>query len=156
MRLKLGDIFMLQLEKIWNTRIIYSIYENGKLAAEYEKEVGDNELLPHHIENYHNNQEVDRVDITRNGIYQINIHLKKNKKADTQLIKANKLYKGVKIKQCPFCGESEEIYLEEYETKVGNRWRLFCANCMAGIDRGYDQTAHALIEAWNKRKKCIK
>lgn len=151
MRLKLGNIFMLRLEKIWNTRIIYSIYENGKLAAEYEKEVGDNELLPHHIENYHNDQEVDRIVITRNGIYQINIYLKKNKKADTQLIKANKLYKGVKIKRCPFCRESEEIYLEEYETKVGNRWKLFCANCMTGIDRGYDQTPHALIDVWNKR-----
>lgn len=151
MRLKLGDIFMLQLEKIFNTRVIYSIYENGKLAAEYENEVGDNELLPHYIESYNNDQEVDRVVITRNEIYHVDIYLKKNKNTDMRLIKANKLYKGVKIKRCPFCGESEKIVLEEYETKVGNRWRIFCCNCMAGIDRGYDQTPHRLIDIWNKR-----
>lgn len=63
-------------------------------------------------------------------------------------IKANELRK---VKSCPFCGESENIYLEEYETKVGNRWRILCGKCMGGIDRGYDQTPHSLIDAWNKR-----
>lgn len=67
------------------------------------------------------------------------------------VIKANKLHKDIKVKSCLFCGESEEIILEEYDTKVGKRWKLFCCNCMAGIDRGYDQSPHGLIVAWNKR-----
>nr|DAZ81309.1 MAG TPA: restriction alleviation protein [Caudoviricetes sp.] len=29
--------------------------------------------------------------------------------------------------------------------------KFFCCNCMAGIDRGYDQSPHGLIDAWNKR-----
>ena len=68
-----------------------------------------------------------------------------------KVIKANKIYKGVEVKPCPFCGETEEIYLEEYAHKAGNRWRIFCCGCMAGIDRGYDQAPHGLIDAWNKR-----
>lgn len=69
------------------------------------------------------------------------------------IIKAKEAFKNVKVKPCPFCGEAEEIVLEEYETKVGNRWRIFCCGCMAGIDRGYDQKKYDLIEAWNKRNK---
>ena len=68
------------------------------------------------------------------------------------IIKANKLSKDVEVKSCPFCGETEEIVLEEYNTKVGARWKIFCCNCMAGIDRGYDQTPHGLVDVWNKRK----
>ena len=30
------------------------------------------------------------------------------------IIKANKLHKDIKIKSCPFCGESDDIVLEEY------------------------------------------
>lgn len=66
-------------------------------------------------------------------------------------IKAKDLYKGVEIKPCPFCGKSEDVVLEEYDTEVGMRWRIVCFNCMAEIDRGYDQTPHGLVEAWNKR-----
>ena len=29
------------------------------------------------------------------------------------VIKANKLHKDIKVKHCPFCGESENIVLEE-------------------------------------------
>jgi hypothetical protein len=65
-------------------------------------------------------------------------------------IKAKNLYQGVKFKPCPFCGESE-IILEEYTHIVGKRWRIYCCNCIAGIDRGWDQTPHGLIDAWNMR-----
>lgn len=56
----------------------------------------------------------------------------------------------IKLKPCPFCG-CEEIYLEEYDTVVGKRWRVFCTNCMAGIDTGCDQSWGKPVEAWNKR-----
>lgn len=56
-----------------------------------------------------------------------------------------------KLLLCPFCG-GEDIYLEKYEHQVGERWRIFCTNCMAQIDRGYDQTKGGVIEAWNTRK----
>ena len=68
-----------------------------------------------------------------------------------KIIKVKELYKGIEVKACPFCGESEEIVLEEYKREVGNRWKIFCCHCMGGIDRGYDQTPHGLIDAWNKR-----
>ena len=29
--------------------------------------------------------------------------------------------------------------------------KIYCCNCMSGIDRGYDQSPHGLIDAWNKR-----
>ena len=67
------------------------------------------------------------------------------------IIKANTLHKDIKVKPCPFCGESENIVLEEYEHTSGKRWKIYCCNCMSGIDRGYDQSPHGLIDAWNKR-----
>ena len=67
------------------------------------------------------------------------------------IIKANKLYKDIEVKSCPFCGKSENIVLEEYEHAAGKRWKIYCCNCIAGIDRGYDQSPHELIDAWNKR-----
>ena len=69
-----------------------------------------------------------------------------------EFIKAKNYLKNTNILPCPFCGESEEIYLEEYETKVGNRWRIICCSCMAQIDRGHDQTQGILIDLWNARK----
>lgn len=65
-----------------------------------------------------------------------------------KFIKANK---NTDITPCPFCGEKEEIYLEEYDTVSGARWRIVCCNCMANIDRGYDQEKSYLVELWNKR-----
>lgn len=65
--------------------------------------------------------------------------------------KAQNLVDHIKIKPCPFCGESEEILVEEYTHRVGPRWRIFCYNCMAGIDRGWDQSPYPLIELWNTR-----
>ena len=42
------------------------------------------------------------------------------------IIKANKLHKDIKVKSCPFCGESEDIVLEEYEHTSGKRWKIYC------------------------------
>ena len=67
-----------------------------------------------------------------------------------EFIKASNLKNRV-ILPCPFCGEKEEIYLLEYDTPCGNRWRIACTNCMAQIDRGYDQQYHKLIDLWNNR-----
>ena len=69
-----------------------------------------------------------------------------------KLINVSTYSKGTKILPCPFCGDANEIYLEEYEHGAGLRWRILCTNCMAGIDRGYDQTPHPLVELWNRRK----
>lgn len=66
-----------------------------------------------------------------------------------KFIKANTIEKG--IAPCPFCGEKEEIYIEEYEHTAGIRYRILCTACMAGIDRGYDQHYRPLIDVWNKR-----
>lgn len=56
----------------------------------------------------------------------------------------------IKLKPCPFCG-SEKIYIEQYDHPAGKRWRIFCCNCMAGIDTGTDQSKGAVIETWNRR-----
>lgn len=69
---------------------------------------------------------------------------------ENQIVKANKI-NNTEVAPCPFCGEKEEIYLEEYEHKAGKRWRITCCNCMANIDRGYDQAPFTLLEIWNKR-----
>ena len=66
--------------------------------------------------------------------------------------KAKELLKNIEVKSCPFCGETGNIVVEEYKTIVGNRWRIVCFGCMAGIDRGYDQTQYGLIDVWNRRK----
>lgn len=68
-----------------------------------------------------------------------------------EFIKAKNHRKNVVIEKCPFCGEDEEIYLDEYETPCGNRWRIVCTNCMCMIDRGYDQEPSYLVDLWNTR-----
>lgn len=68
-----------------------------------------------------------------------------------KFIKANTIEKDIFIAPCPFCGEKEEIYIEEYEHQAGIRYRILCTACMAGIDRGYDQTGRPLVDVWNKR-----
>lgn len=69
-----------------------------------------------------------------------------------EIIKIKGKFKDREIKPCPFCGETEELYFEEYlRTGVGKRWRIVCASCMAGIDRGYDQNPGSLLDAWNQR-----
>ena len=54
------------------------------------------------------------------------------------------------LKPCPFCGESEVIYWA-YERDVGERWKVFCIRCAAGIDPGWAQTKGAVASLWNKR-----
>lgn len=54
------------------------------------------------------------------------------------------------VKPCPFCG-SEHIFAEKYQHDAGERWRIVCGGCCAGIERGYDQTPWTAREAWNKR-----
>lgn len=61
-------------------------------------------------------------------------------------------YKKSVVAPCPFCGEKEEIYLDQYQHAAGMRWKIVCCSCMANIDRGYDQTPGALIDLWNRRK----
>lgn len=51
---------------------------------------------------------------------------------------------------CPFCGGHGAVYAE-YETPVGNRWRVFCPDCMAGIDPGWAQTRSVVCGLWNRR-----
>lgn len=68
------------------------------------------------------------------------------------IIKATNYYKGVAIKGCPFCGEDDQIYFEQYEHAAGPRWRIVCACCMARIDPGYiQQPTSYLIDLWNTR-----
>lgn len=69
-----------------------------------------------------------------------------------KIIKAKEYKKDANIKHCPFCGENENIYLEQYTHEAGDRWRILCSNCMAQIDRGYDQTPGILIDLWDNRK----
>ena len=51
---------------------------------------------------------------------------------------------------CPFCGSKEIIY-EQYQHAAGLRWRVFCCGCAAGVDPGYAQQPHQVMEKWNKR-----
>lgn len=53
-------------------------------------------------------------------------------------------------KPCPFCG-GKEIVIDKYEHQSGERFRIFCAGCMAMIDPGYAQNKHTVIDIWNKR-----
>lgn len=69
-----------------------------------------------------------------------------------QFIKVKNYRKDTNALPCPFCGEIEEIYLQEYEHAAGIRWRIVCARCLCQIDRGYDQNPSILVEIWNKRK----
>jgi hypothetical protein len=69
----------------------------------------------------------------------------------SNVIKANTTKYEDFILPCPFCGETEEIYLEEYEHGAGTRWRIVCCSCMAQIDRGIDQHQGRLCKLWNTR-----
>lgn len=51
---------------------------------------------------------------------------------------------------CPFCGNDEVVY-GRYDTPMGERWLVFCTNCLASIDPGYAQQRHIVHDMWNKR-----
>lgn len=57
---------------------------------------------------------------------------------------------NAELKPCPFCGSAHVIY-ERYGTPVGERWRCWCAECLAGIDPGTAQEAGQVREMWNRR-----
>lgn len=58
--------------------------------------------------------------------------------------------KYLELKPCPFCG-SDIIFYEEYRHKAGNRWRVWCGDCLAGIDTGCAQSMGQAQEKWNRR-----
>ena len=59
-------------------------------------------------------------------------------------------HKHMELKPCPFCG-STRIFYERYEGPAGERWRCWCAKCLAGIDPGTAQAAGQVREMWNRR-----
>ena len=54
------------------------------------------------------------------------------------------------LEECPFCG-SEEVFYEKYRSDVGERWRCWCAECIACIDPGYAQSWGVVQTMWNRR-----
>ena len=57
---------------------------------------------------------------------------------------------NAELKPCPFCGSAHVIY-ERYGAPAGERWRCWCAECLAGIDPGTAQEAGQVREMWNRR-----
>lgn len=74
MGMKLSDVFELEFEETWNARVNYTVYQNKTPIAEYEKEQGDNTMLSHKIDDFAN-ETVERIVVTRNGVYQVDIYL---------------------------------------------------------------------------------
>lgn len=74
MGMKLSDVFELELEETWNARVNYTVYQNKTPIAEYEKEQGDNTMLSHKIDDFAN-ETAERIVVTRNGVYQVDIYL---------------------------------------------------------------------------------
>jgi len=52
---------------------------------------------------------------------------------------------------CPFCG-SERVVYEQYQHSSGERWRVLCLDCMAGVDPGHAQMKVDVRDLWNRRK----
>lgn len=57
---------------------------------------------------------------------------------------------NTELKPCPFCRSTHVIY-ERYGAPAGERWRCWCAECLAGIDPGTAQEAGQVREMWNRR-----
>ena len=57
---------------------------------------------------------------------------------------------NTKLEPCPFCGCEEIVYIK-YQTVVGERYKVFCCGCAAGIDTGWHTTTSQVRELWNKR-----
>lgn len=56
-----------------------------------------------------------------------------------------------KLEKCPFCGNDESVTIEEYDTVLGNRYRVVCPVCMATVDNGFASKVEHAIRAWNRR-----
>lgn len=54
------------------------------------------------------------------------------------------------LEPCPFCG-SAHVFYERYSSEAGERWRCWCAECLAGIDPGYAQGWGTVRDMWNRR-----
>ena len=54
------------------------------------------------------------------------------------------------LKPCPFCGCTDIVY-DRYSHPSGWRWRVWCVDCMAGIDPGYAQDQSTVQRMWNSR-----
>lgn len=55
-----------------------------------------------------------------------------------------------KAKPCPFCG-GEEIVFTKYDHAAGERYAIFCTNCIAAIDPGWAQSKITVLDMWNRR-----
>ena len=54
------------------------------------------------------------------------------------------------LAECPFCGGTGVFY-EKYRHKAGERWRCWCATCLACIDPGCAQDRSTVRRMWNRR-----
>lgn len=43
------------------------------------------------------------------------------------------------------------MFYERYSSEAGERWRCWCAECIAGIDPGYAQSWGTVRDMWNRR-----
>ena len=67
-----------------------------------------------------------------------------------ELFEPNPGNENMTLKPCPFCGGTS-IFYERYGSPAGERWRCWCAECLAGIDPGTAQEMGQVREMWNKR-----
>ncbi len=58
---------------------------------------------------------------------------------------------GLALKPCPFCKSPNVLYERYAGLAGGERWRCFCANCVAGIDPGWAVDRLTVREMWNRR-----
>lgn len=70
--------------------------------------------------------------------------------SSVELVEPPKGNADLHLLECPFCG-SKEIFYEKYKTDAGERWRCWCAECIACIDPGYAQNKLTVREMWNRR-----
>ena len=54
------------------------------------------------------------------------------------------------LKPCPFCGGTEIVY-ERYLHMAGERYRVWCEDCTAGVDPGYARDIGTVQNMWNRR-----
>lgn len=54
------------------------------------------------------------------------------------------------LKPCPFCGGTEIVY-ERYLNMAGERYRVWCMDCTAGVDPGCAQDIETVQNIWNRR-----
>jgi Lar family restriction alleviation protein len=51
----------------------------------------------------------------------------------------------MKLKPCPFCGESEDLKI----SLVGGYWQIDCNGCSASVS--LRTTQQLIVQAWNRR-----